>query len=65
MQWCFINGEQWVRCEHCLDFFAVDGIEVAGEDHEGREAVMPDGRPVRHIERIVQDAHSVADCEVL
>jgi len=54
-----------VRCEHCLDFFAVDsGTEVAGTEYrEGREAVMPDGRPVRHIERIVQDAHSIADCE--
>ena len=69
MQWCFIHGEQMVRCSHCLDFFAVEGVtlgtEVAGSDnHEGREAVMPDGRPVRPIERIVQDAYSLADCEV-
>ena len=67
MQWCFIHGEEHVKCDTCMDFFAVDsGIEVAGCGlREGREAVMPDGRPIRHIERIVQDAHSIADCEVL
>jgi len=56
-----------VRCYQCMDFFAVDsGIEVAGSDnHEGREAVMPDGRSIRPIERIVQDAQFNADCEVV
>ena len=45
-----------VRCDLCIDFFAVQGIEVAGAElHEGREAVMPDGRPIRSIDRIVQD----------
>ena len=55
-----------VRCSECLDFFAVDsGMEVAGVNHhEGREAVMPDGRPVRSIEEIVQNASINADCEV-
>ena len=55
-----------VRCSHCLDFFAVDtGIEDAGVNyHEGREAVMPDGRPIRSIEEIVQNASIIADCEV-
>jgi len=58
MEWCFIHGELNVRCSGCMDFFAVDsGMEDAGmEAMRGREAVMPDGRPVRHIERIVQDA---------
>ena len=54
-----------VLCETCMDFFAVDGPEVAGGSHqEGREAVMPDGRPIRSIERIVQNAQFNADCEV-
>ena len=55
-----------VLCDTCTDFFAVNGPEVAGGDYrEGREAVMPDGRPIRSIERIVQDAQFIADCEVL
>ncbi len=58
MQWCFIHGELAVRCSECIDFFPVDsGTEAAGyEVHEGREAVMPDGRPIRSIEEIVQNA---------
>ena len=48
-----------------MDFFAVDsGTEDAEYGvREGREAVMPDGRPIRSIERIVQDAHSIAKRE--
>jgi len=67
MQWSFIHGDLVVRCDTCIDFFAVDsGTEGAGVDHrERREAVMPDGRPIRCIERIVQDASFNADCEVL
>ncbi len=66
MQWCFIHGEQMVRCDTCMDFFAVGGgMEVAGTEYrEGREAVMPDGRPIRSIEEIVQNASIIADCEV-
>ena len=66
MSWTFIHGELMVLCETCMDFFAVDGPEAAGAElHEGREAVMPDGRPIRSIERIVQDATINADCEVV
>jgi len=66
MHWTFIHGELMVLCETCMDIFAVDGgTESAGVDHrEGREAVMPDGRPIRSTERIVQDASFNADCEV-
>ena len=54
-----------VLCDTCTDFFAVNGTDVAGHEVcEGREAVMPDGRPIRSIERIVQDASINADCEV-
>ena len=60
MQWCFIHGEHMVRCSHCLDFFAVDtGTEDAGVTREGREAVMPDGRPVRSISQIAMEG---AEC---
>ena len=59
MQWCFIHGELHVRCEVCMDFFAVDGIstgiEVAGVYREGREAVMPDMRPMRPLSLIARD----------
>ena len=56
MQWCSIDGELHVRCIHCLDFFAVDsGMEDAGDDREGREAVMPDGRLVRGLSLIAKD----------
>ncbi len=56
MHWTFIHGELMVLCETCMDFFAVDGgTEGAGVDiREGREAVMPDGRPVRPIEIVAQ-----------
>ena len=65
MQWCFIHGELHCRCDQCLDFFAVDsGMEYAGcEQSEGREAVMPDGRPIRTLEEIVHNATFNADCE--
>ena len=46
-----------VVCETCMDFFAVDGTEGAGVDlREGREAVMPDGRPCRTTEEIMLGA---------
>jgi len=60
LQWCFVGEKMMVRCPRCPDLF---GTDVAYEVREGREAVMPDGRPVRNIERIVQDAYSIADCE--
>ena len=45
-----------VRCSECMDFFAVGfGMEFAGEYREGREAVMPDGRPVRGLSLIAKD----------
>ena len=51
LQWTFIDDEMYVRCLLCLDLF---GTEVAVRKyHEGREAVMPDGRPCRTIEEIV------------
>ena len=58
MQWCFIHGELVVRCDGCIDLFPVDssyGTEVAGGNREGREAVMPDGRPVRSLSLIAKD----------
>ena len=56
MQWCFIHGEHMVRCDTCWDMFAVDGgTDVAGWYREGREAVMPDLRPVRPISLIAKD----------
>ncbi len=54
MQWCFIHGELHVRCRVCMDLFAV-GTEVAVDYREGREAVMPDLRPVRPISLIAMD----------
>jgi len=54
LQWTFFGEVMMVRCPRCPDLF---GTHVAGSaNHEGREAVMPDGRPIRSIERIVQDA---------
>jgi hypothetical protein len=50
MQWTFINGDLYVRCMTCFDLF---GMDHAGGDREGREAVMPDGRPVRSIDEII------------
>ena len=51
LNWTFIDGELYTSCPLCV------GMDLAGVDvHEGREAVMPDGRPIRCIERIVQDA---------
>jgi len=44
-----------VKCRYCVDLF--EGTEVASESTvRGREAVMPDGRPCRSIEEVVQDA---------
>ena len=65
MQWCFIHGELMARCRQCIDFFAVDsGTEDAGVSIvRGREAVMPDGRPIRSIEEIVQNARFHSYCE--
>ncbi len=68
MQWTFIHGDLYVRCRDCMDLFGVGGDPGTGfagvDTMRGREAVMPDGRPVRPIERIVQDASNIADCEV-
>ena len=57
MQWSFIHGNMVVRCDQCVDFFAVDGLgmDPAGGTREGREAVMPDGRPVRPLLHIARD----------
>ena len=55
LQWTFIDGEMFVRCRSCADLF---GTEVVGGDREGREAVMPDGRPCRSVSQIAMD-HAV------
>ena len=56
MEWCFIDGGLMVRCDTCWDMFAVDsGTESAEGNREGREAVMPDGRPVRGLSQIAKD----------
>jgi len=44
----------WVRCRVCMDLFGTGFAE--SEHREGREAVMPDGRPCRTTEEIVQNA---------
>jgi len=50
-QWTFYGGHLYTVCSRCY------GLELAEVDHrEGREAVMPDGRPCRSIDLIVQDA---------
>jgi len=56
MQWTVSEGISGilVRCRYCADLFSMDLAGVSTE--RGREAVMPDGRPVRSIELIVQDA---------
>ena len=59
MQWHFNREVLMVRCRYCTDMFeeCETGMVVAVcEGHEGREAVMPDERPVRSIEEIVQNA---------
>ena len=53
-QWTFIEDELFVRCRSCVDLFEV-GTEVAGDTREGREAVMPDGRPCRSASQIAMD----------
>jgi len=57
MKWCFMLGELHVLCPAgCMDLFAVGcGMETAGGNREGREAVMPDRRPVRSISLIAMD----------
>ena len=58
MHWCFIEGSLHVMCDTCFDIFGGvedGGTEVAYEVHEGREAVMPDGRPVRGLSQIAKD----------
>ena len=52
MQWTVIKGELFVRCRVCMDLFGMD--PAGGYHHEGREAVMPDGRPIRSIECIAE-----------
>ena len=49
-----------VLCDMCYDLFGVDedwedGTEVAGDVREGREAVMPDGRPCRSASQIAME----------
>ena len=45
-----------VKCYHCLDLFDVEGgTLLAGSYREGREAVMPDGRPCRSVSLIAMD----------
>ena len=58
MHWTFIAGVLQVWCDECIDLFGDpgdDGTDVAGDNREGREAVMPDGRPVRSISQIAKD----------
>ena len=56
MQWSIVRGELVVRCRECMDFFVVDsGTQDAGDVRERREAVMPDGRPVRRLSLIAKD----------
>ena len=56
MQWTVIEGELHVRCKVCMDLF---GMVPAGvTNHEGREAVMPDGRPIRSLEEIVAECNN-------
>ena len=46
-----MGGLLYTMCDECY------GMELAGVSyHEGREAVMPDGRPIRPIDVIVQNA---------
>ena len=59
MQWTGGPGlDLFVRCRYCADLFEVDGVgtELADESREGREAVMPDGRPIRSIDSILADS---------
>ena len=61
LEWTVWLDEMWVRCPQCLDLF---GTDIAGVSYrEGREAVMPDGRPCRSMELIVQDASIHAVCK--
>ena len=61
LKWCFQEGEMWVFCPSCPDMF---GTDLAVRTLEGREAVMPDGRPCRSIDGIVsQDAAFHSFCK--
>ena len=59
LQWTGGPGlELYVRCRYCADLFeeiSVPGTEGAGVYREGREAVMPDGRPCRSVSLIAKD----------
>ena len=58
LQWTGAHDGILVRCKYCADLFEFDpvpGTEVAYEVREGREAVMPDGRPVRSLSLIAKD----------
>ena len=56
LQWTGAHDGLLVRCRYCIDLFEFDpGPEYADEVREGREAVMPDGRPVRSISHIAKD----------
>ena len=57
MHWTFIGLELQVWCDECIDLFGDPdpGTESAGVHREGREAVMPDGRPVRDLSLIAKD----------
>ena len=64
VQWCIVDEQLLVRCRACADLFEEPGMVLAGREVcESGDAVMPDGRPVRPIEEIVQNAHFIADCE--
>ncbi len=56
-------GGLLVRCKNCPDLFEESGTEVAERElREGHGAEMPDGRPIRSIEEIVQDAFQLSFC---
>ena len=55
-------GSLMVRCPECMDLF---GTEVAHEVGEGREAVMPDGRPIRSVALIAKDRAECISSEEL
>jgi len=59
LSWTFVGDQMYVRCAGCPDLF---GTDFAHGIREGREAVMPDGRPIRTTSQI---ANSFAECEAL
>ena len=67
MHWTFLAGVLMVMCDGCIDLFGGEGAvgtEVAGIIREGREAVMPDGRPVRQLSLIAKDRAECISSEV-